>query len=514
MEHTTEGGQTHTRHDFSATITQQDLVDSYLFPFQSCVEKGRVSGLMCSYNSINGVPSCASPWLLDEVARGDWGFDGYITSDCDADSDVYRNHHYYNSPEETVAGVLNAGTDVDCTSFVGQHAASALSKGLIDEALIDKRLSYLFRVRIRLGHFDPVGPLQGFSMSDVCSDYALDLSYNGPVQASALIKNDAATLPLAPTTKKVAIIGPNANLSRSDMGYYGPHAPCGNNYWTMADAVTTHSSAGVSVTLGVPNVLSPDTSGIDAAVAAAKAADEVILAVGTDLSWAHEEMDAHNITFTDAQAELIEKVASAASKPVVVVVYTATPLDLSAVLANPKVGAVLHVGQPSSTVIGVGELLFGKTSPAGRTVQTVYSAEYADMVSIFDFNMRPGPSAFPRPDCKGGCGAVNGTNPGRTHRFYTGKAVVPFGFGLSYTTFTYDPSASATSVSLAPVHDMLAATKAAGRTFPSSKLLAEAAPLVNYMIKVTNTGKMDADDVVLGFLVPPGAGTDGVPLQT
>lgn len=77
MEHTTEGGQTHTRHDFSATITQQDLVDSYLKPFQSCVEKGRVSGLMCSYNAINGVPSCANPWLLDQVARGDWGFDGY-----------------------------------------------------------------------------------------------------------------------------------------------------------------------------------------------------------------------------------------------------------------------------------------------------------------------------------------------------------------------------------------------------------------------------------------------------
>ena len=67
--------------------------------------------------------------LLEEVARGDWGFDGYITSDCDADADVYREHHYYDSPEETVAGVLKAGTDVDCTSFVGQHAQSALAKG-------------------------------------------------------------------------------------------------------------------------------------------------------------------------------------------------------------------------------------------------------------------------------------------------------------------------------------------------------------------------------------------------
>jgi len=514
MEHTTEGGQTHTRHDFDENITMQDLVDSYLFPFQSCVEKGKVSGLMCSYNSINGVPSCGNNWLLAEVARGDWGFDGYITSDCDADADAYRSHHYYKTPEETVAGVLKAGTDVDCTSFVGQHAKSALNKSLIDEELIDARLFNLFKVRMRLGHFDPPGPLQEFKMDDVCSDYAQQLSYNGPVQASTLLKNTNKALPFVASTKTVAVIGPNANLSKGDMSYYGPHAPCGNNYWTMADAITQHSSAKVSVTLGVPTVSSTNTSGIAAAVAAAKDADEVVLAVGTDLSWAHEEHDATNITFSPAQVELIEQVAAAAKKPVVLVTYTATPLDISAQLANKNIGAILHVGQPSSTVVGVGALLFGKSSPAGRTVQTIYPASYADGISIFDFNMRPGPSAFPRPDCKGGCGNVMGTNPGRTHRFYTGKAVVPFGFGLSYSSFTYTPTPSASSVSLAPVRDMLAATAAAGRTFPSSSLLAAAAPLVNYDIEVKNTGSVDADDVVLGFLVPPGAGENGVPLQT
>ena len=451
---------------------------------------------------------------LSQVARGDWGFDGYITSDCDADADVYNKHHYYATPEETVAGVLKAGTDVDCTSFVGTHAQSALAKGLIDEALIDKRLTYLFKVRMRLGHFDPAGPLQEFKMSDVCSDYALDLSNDGPTQSSALLKNEGNALPFAKTTKTVVIIGPNANLSKADMSYYGPHAPCGNNYWTMADAVASASGAKVTVALGVPNVLSGDTSGIAAAVALAKNADEVILAVGTDLSWAHEEHDAENITLTAAQTQLIAQVAAAAKKPVVMVTYTATPLDISAQLANPKIGAVMHVGQPSSTILGVGKLLFGQVSPAGRTVQTVYPAQYAADVSIFDFNMRPGPSAFPRPDCAGGCGSSNGTNPGRTHRFYTGKAVVPFGFGLSYSTFKYAPGPSATTVSLEPVRAMLAATKAAGRTFPSSKLVDAAEPLAQYMVEVTNTGKMDADDVVLGFMVPPNAGQDGVPLQT
>ena len=76
MEHATEGFETFTRHTVDANITRQDLVDSYLAPFQACVEKGKVSGLMCSYNSVNGVPTCADSWLLQEVARDAWGFDG------------------------------------------------------------------------------------------------------------------------------------------------------------------------------------------------------------------------------------------------------------------------------------------------------------------------------------------------------------------------------------------------------------------------------------------------------
>merc|ERR1712190_457660 len=131
-----------------------------------------------------------------------------------------------------------------------------------------------------------------------------------------------------------------------------------------------------------------------------------------------------------AQQQLIDSVATASAKPVVVVTLTHIPLDISAVLANPKVGAVVHAGQPSVQTLGVGDVLFGKVSPAGRTIQTVYPASYADEISIFDFNMRPGPSAWPRPDCaKPYKNCTAGTNPGRTHRFYTCKAVVPFGHG-------------------------------------------------------------------------------------
>jgi len=96
---------------------------------------------------------------------------------------------------------------------------------------------------------------------------------------------------------------------------------------------------------------------------------------------------------------LIEQCAAAAKKPIVVVIMTATPLDISVLLANPKVGAILHTGQPSVTVLGIAELLYGLVSPAGRTIQTIYPSSYQDQVSIFDFYMRPGKSAFVRPDC-------------------------------------------------------------------------------------------------------------------
>jgi len=226
---------------------------------------------------------------------------------------------------------------------------------------------------MRLGHFDPVGPLQLLNATEiVCNDYALELSTNGLVQSAALLKNHDATLPLSPGVQQtIAIIGPTANLSKSDVSYYGPRVPCGANYWTLIDAVQQHSMPGTSIvtTLGIPSPESADTSGIAAAVAMAAAADVVILAVGTDLDWAKEGHDTSSIDFTDAQAQLMSQVAAASKKPVTVITMTAMPLDLSAIMADPNVGAIMHLGQPSVTVLGAGELLFGKTSPAGRTVQ-------------------------------------------------------------------------------------------------------------------------------------------------
>ena len=518
MESTTEpDGESENRGAVNSNVTQQDLLDSYMVPFQDCVEQGKVSGLMCSYNAINGEPACANEWLLKDTARGEWGFEGYITSDCDAVGDP-ASRTKFGDATHAAAAAIKAGTDNDCGGTYGRSLGPALNQSLISEADIDARLMNLWTVRLRLGHFDPEGPLDLLEpATTICTEGAIALSMQGTIQSAALLKNANRTLPLpvGAGAGTVAVIGPNANYSIKT-GYYGPRLPCHGKQWTALDAVAKYASK-VTYAAGVPNATSNDTSQIPAAVALAKDADTVVLVLGTSLAWAREGHDATQINFTAAQQQLVDQTLAVARKPVVVLLETAVPLDISELLASPKVGAILHLGQPSVTVLGAAELLFGKVSPSGRTVQTFYRAEYQDQISIFDFNMRPGPSTFARPDCflpEPQC--PRGSNPGRTHRFFTGKAVVPFGFGLSYTTFAYGLASAPADrvISLAPAQQLLDATVAAGRMFPASHLVNEAAPLAAYVVNVTNTGTMGADDVVLGFLIPPGAGVGGVPLQT
>ena len=132
------------------------------------------------------------------------------------------------------------------------------------------------------------GPNQQIKTTEICSDYAFQLSQDGPAQSSALLKNVDNVLPLsAAGAGSIAVIGPNANYSQGDAGYYGPSNVCNGKFWNMVDAVTQHSKT-VTTALGVPGATSSSTAGIPAAVRMAKAADTVVLVVGTDLNWAAE----------------------------------------------------------------------------------------------------------------------------------------------------------------------------------------------------------------------------------
>ena len=403
---------------------------------------------------------------------------------------------------------------------------------------------------MRLGHFDPPGPLQRIAPSSLCGAAAATTAREGSAQGAALFKNAHGTLPLrASTIRSIAVIGPNANLSQAIAGYYGPSRVCGGRYTTMIDAIASYvPHASITHAAGVPSVLSDDTSGVAAAAGLARAAQTTVLVLGTDLSVARENLDAVNLTYARGQLALVAAVAAASATPVTIVTFTAVPLDLTPFLAHPNIGAIVHAGQPSIQTGGVAEVLFGGRSPSGRAVQTIYPASYQHNVSIFDFGMRPGPSRWPRPDSPGPCNdpykrpvvpspnCTLGTNPGRTYRFFNGQAVIPFGYGLSYTTWSYDVVGAPDRVSLAPTRALLrrtaeraaatesqygdagsgpgpgvgASSRLPGSAFPR---LAEAGVAAQYVVNVTNTGSVDADDVVLGFISPPGAGTGGRPLK-
>ena len=212
-----------------------------------------------------------------------------------------------------------------------------------------------------------------------------------------MLKNANKTLPLM-KSEHVAVIGPNNNLSQAIAQYYGGSEPC-NGFTNMVDAVAQHA-ASTTQALGCSkvdrNTLLP--AGLHAAAALARAADKVVMTVGQDGTIEHEGHDRVSISLTGCQQELIAAIAAVAKAPITVVILTGGAVDTAAMLANPKVGAIIHAGQPSVTVLGVGDLIFGEAVPAGRMVQTVYPADFVDQVSIFDMNMRPGPSKWPIPN--------------------------------------------------------------------------------------------------------------------
>lgn len=124
------------RYGFDAKVTQQDLSDFYLPPFQTCVRDAKVASVMCSYNAVNGIPACANRFLLQDILRDTWGFtdDRWVTSDCDAVQNIFNPHNFTDNPAQAAADALLAGTDIDCGTFSSTYLPEALAQGLVTRA--------------------------------------------------------------------------------------------------------------------------------------------------------------------------------------------------------------------------------------------------------------------------------------------------------------------------------------------------------------------------------------------
>ncbi|KAF4043595.1 Fibronectin type III-like domain [Phytophthora infestans] len=478
------------RHRNNAMVTKQDQADTYFPAFEDCVKRGHVSSIMCSYNAVNGIPSCADKGLLTDLVRGQWKFDGYIASDCEAVADVIDHHHYTQSPEQTCATTLDAGMDLNCGEFLRQHLPKALEQGIVTTEMIHNALKNQFRVLMRLGMFEKVEPFANITKDSVDTTMHRQLALEAARQSIVLLKNDGNTLPLATKDftrdRSLALIGPHFNASAALLG----------NYFGIPSHIVTPLEG---ISQFVPNVahsLGCKVSGevlpdFDDAIAVAKKADRLIVFVGLDQSQEREEIDRYHIGLPAFQSTLLKRVLEVASHPIVFVVISGGCVDLSAYKNHPKVGAIVfggYLGQAGGQALA--DVLFGKYNPSGKLPQTFYDSEYVNAMSIYDMHMRPTP--------------VTG-NSGRTYRFFTGVPVYEFGFGLSYTTFHKNWSDE-------PPRELDAAIIA--QQLDEDSGTESHACVATFNITVTNAGAISGEDVILTYVEPPLAGEGGRPLKS
>ena len=223
-------GPESTRHTVDVKASRHDMEDTYLPAFRVAVMQGKADSVMCAYNSLNGQPACANTFLLQEHLRKDWGFNGYVVSDCGAVSDVFQWHKYSLNPEEGVSAVFKAGMDAVCGDYrrnmttEPEAIVKAVQQGLLPEADLDQALRRLFTARMRLGLFDPpaANPYSRVTAADNDSEAHRQVALRVARESIVLLKNKDHFLPLKSAPATIAVIGPNAdNLDALEGNYNG-----------------------------------------------------------------------------------------------------------------------------------------------------------------------------------------------------------------------------------------------------------------------------------------------------
>jgi beta-glucosidase len=209
------------RHHFDARVSEYDLVNTYLPAFRATVVEAKAESIMCVYNAVNGAPGCASPDLLQKRLRDGWGFRGYVVSDCGAVNDIHQNHRYAPTLGGAAVAAVKAGTDLTCG---GEYASliDEVKGGRIDEGTLDRSLERLFVARFRLGMFDPPErvPYARIPISENDSSAHRQVAREAERKAIVLLKNEGGVLPLSPSIRQIAVVGPSADDPVALLGNY------------------------------------------------------------------------------------------------------------------------------------------------------------------------------------------------------------------------------------------------------------------------------------------------------
>src|SRR3569833_394248 len=466
-------GPESTRHTADVHISRHDLEDTYLPAFRTTVTEAKVQSVMCAYNSVDGEPACASGLLLQEHLRKDWGFQGYVVSDCGAAADIFRPdaHKFSANAAAGVAVAFKTGMDIICGDYRNNMSTEpkgiveAVRQGLVSEYVLDQALTRLFAARIKLGMFDPPAgnPYSKIPAADNDTPAHRETALKMAQESLVLLKNSDNLLPLKKTPGVIAVIGPHADSLDALVGNYNgtPSKPV-----TDLAGIRARFAQSKVVYVQGTGLVEADKSG-DQAVEAARKADLVVMVAGLSPHVEGEEMKVDAVGFSGGdrtslelpgpQRKLLERL-QAAGKPTVLVLMSGSALGVN--WADEHVPAIVEAWYPGGEGgTAVAGLLAGDFSPAGRLPLTFYKS--VDQLPPFDdYSMSK-----------------------RTYRYFTGEPLYPFGYGLSYTTFTYSN----------------ARVRPAGTNG------------LTVSVDVTNSGAVASDEVVEIYLTHPGV--PGAPVR-
>ena len=442
------------RHTFNAIVSKHDLYETYLPAFKKLVMEAKVEAVMGAYNRTLDEPCNGSKLLLEDILRGEWGFEGHVVSDCGALTDFHVNHKVTKDAVETVALALQRGCDIGCDQ-VYSEIPEAIARGLISEADVDRALARTLGTRFKLGMFDPAEdvPFTSIGMDVVACDAHRQLAYRAAVESVVLLKNKNNILPITPSARKIFVTGPTAASLEALLGNY-----CGLNdrMITLLEGITGRVPEGMGIGYHLGALLKhPRETKETWAPFVAQSADVSIVCVGSTPDLEGEEGaalltplngDRESISLPASQVNYIKELAIHDAK-IVLVVTGGSPIALGEV--EDLVDAILFVWYPGMEGgRAVADVLFGDVPPAGRLPLT-FPRSLDQLPAFDDYSMT-----------------------GRTYRYMTAEPLYPFGFGLSYTTFAYSD---------------LRVTSPASSGFEAA-------------VRVENTGAVAADEVVQLYL--------------
>ena len=467
--HSQETGRTES----SFKAGERVLREYYLPAFDACIHEGGAMSVMAAHNGINGPPGAVNSWLLNDVLRGEWGFQGAVVTDYRAVEYLVDSYGIYSSMPDAAAAALNAGTDILSEDRgVAQWVLEAVQTGKVKPVVLDRAVQRGVLLKLKLGLLDPPDqvPFARPPTSVVGSKEHLELALQMAREGMVLLKNDEAPrgtgfgklLPLdLRRINSLAILGQYANITQ--LGTYIAGAAIGSTSTAYTAGTVVPPATAIDTALGDRIVVRrPSYQDVDASAKAAADSDVAIVVVGINNNMENEGVDRTSLDLPPAQLSFVQNIVKA-NPATIVVLQGGSPIACGWLKEHvPAIVMMWYSGEQGGPALA--DVLLGRSNPAARLPMTFYNS-VRDLPALDDYEIERG----------------------RTYMYLKKPADFVFGHGLSYTTFSYahlrpTPAPGA------------AATGAAG---------AAGGPAFAFSLDVTNTGPMDGDEVVQLYVSKP-----------